>query len=314
MAETCIENPDYLVVNGIPSSKYKHEIELQNCFEPQHENSALLILNQEIKMPKLFMKLWNRYMIKVCADGAANKLYQFCVNNNVNHNDYLPDYIVGDLDSIDENIAQFYKEKGVYVIKQTTQYSTDFKKSINLITCHFYATNFKDHLQSSNEDSNYGISLEKGIHDIYATIKNVAELPKLNVLALGGIDGRFDQTIHSITQLYTLTNTDPYIRMFFLTENDLIFIIPPDGVLLRYDAEFRKACIGNCGLLPVGLPTEIIETIGLKWDVANWPTSIESGRVSSSNRFSGHDKCYINVKDGMIINVEIKKDVVANYV
>lgn len=315
MSEVCIENPDYMEIEPISSEKYKHVINIQELLTPPSSGrSALLILNQRITMVKLFLKLWDLYDLRVCADGAANYLYRLCEENNLKHEDYLPHYIVGDLDSILPEVEEFYKRAGVYVIKQTTQYSTDFMKSINLITCHFYADNFVQGLESNRHKENFGISLEKGIHEIYDTISDKAELTRLNVLATGGIDGRFDQTINSIAQLYTLPKTDPYIKLSYLTATDLIFLIPAGGALIQFDRDFKQKCIGNCGLLPIGLSTVVKETIGLKWDIANWPTSVNSGRVSSNNRFVGDSTCYIDVDDCIVINVEIKKNPLAEYI
>lgn len=298
----------------ISSEKYKHVIDIQKLLTPpRSERSALLILNQRITMVDLFLKLWEIYDVKVCADGAANYLYRLCEENGLRHEDYMPHYIVGDLDSILPEVESFYKDAGVYVVKQTTQYSTDFMKSINLITCHFYASNFVQNLEANKNEVNFGVSLERGIHEIYDTIKDKSILKQLNVLATGGIDGRFDQTINSIAQLYTLPKTDPYIRLSYLTTTDLIFLVPAGGTLIEFDRDFRQNCIGNCGLLPIGLPTMVKETIGLKWDIANWPTSVTTGRVSSNNRFVGDSNCYINVEECIVLNVEIKKEALAKY-
>ena len=44
---------------------------------------------------------------------------------------------------------------------------------------------------------------------------------------------------------------------------------------------------------------------GSKMDVNNWATSISSGRVSSSNRFVGKGRCYINSRDDIVISIEV---------
>lgn len=288
------------------------------------EFNTLLILNQKINIGSLFYKLWSQYTVKICADGAANMLYDF-FSDEIERSKFLPNYIIGDLDSIKKEVLEYYRKQNVIVIKQTTQYSTDFTKCVNLITLHFYSEKFHEiigpYMKNNDNDvtHNYGIETEKGIEKLYDELiqfnnANNVKLFTINILALNAIGGRFDQTIHSITQLYNLKKNDPYIKLIYLTETDIIFLVPKSGCLIEYDEKFNDEVIGNCGILPIGDSTKILQTQGLKWDVKNWETSISSGRVSSSNRFVGKDKCYINVEDDVVINVEIKLSNLIKYI
>lgn len=313
MGEVCIENEDRIKISD---RENKSKIEIRNGFSPSDLNhSVLLILNQKIDIGLSFRKLWDSHSIRVCADGGANRLYNY-FTSDAERAQYLPNYIIGDLDSLHENVYHFYDNHGVIIIKQTTQYSTDFKKCIYLISLHFNLSTFQDTLDITK--GNYGIELDLGIQTMYndmmKKIPSRIALKKIDLLVLGGIGGRFDQTIHSITQLYTLHKADPYFTVYYLTRTDLIFLIPSGGIFVDYDPKFRDECIGNCGLLPIGDASNIIETEGLKWDVQNWPTSIDTGRVSSSNRFAGIDKCYINVDRPIVINIEIFLDNIIKYI
>ncbi|CCC71541.1 hypothetical protein NCAS_0H02310 [Naumovozyma castellii] len=309
MTEVCIENPERIEVQ-VDAEKYSESLPLENFIKPgQKSRSALIILNQKITMTSLFRPIWNSYQVKVCADGGANRLFEFFEDNEIERESYLPDYIIGDLDSLKDEVHQYYNSKGVIIIKQTTQYSTDFTKTVNLLSLHFHHKKFNEIIAKSKK-TNHGIELESGIHDLYHEMISMNSnkiYSTINLLALGGIGGRFDQSIHSMTQFYNLSRTDPYYKLAYLTDTDLIIFIPAGGILVTYSPTFRDSCIGNCGLLPVGKATSLIETKGFKWDVENWETSIESGRVSSSNRFTGIDKCYINAKDGIVLNIEIFK-------
>ncbi|CCH60699.1 hypothetical protein TBLA_0D01920 [Henningerozyma blattae CBS 6284] len=323
MAEKCIENEDRIPVE-IEPGRYQHEMKLEGFLNLKPTSkSALLILNQEIDVPEIFLNLWSYYDIKVCADGGANRLYDFfrtlefttTLELDELRKKHLPNYIIGDLDSLRDDVRQFYLSNGVVIIKQNTQYSTDFTKSTNLITLHFNDPNFRKMLTINTITDNFGIDFEDGIHLLYHKLKETADynnpshpIPNIKILALGGIDGRFDQTIHSMTQFYTLRISDPFIDLYYLTHTDLIFLIPSSGCLITYEKTFRDKFIGCCGLLPIGAPTELVETIGLKWDIQNWPTSVTTGRVSSNNRFCGIDKCFINSKDPIVFNVEIFVD------
>lgn len=322
--EIVIENPESVEVKidkGI--SPCRHIIDILSRGFKQDENlstrtpTTLLILNQDIDIGKLFIKLWDNSCLRVCADGAANRVYDFFQDEEERQR-YVPDYIIGDLDSIDKNVLDYYKSLKVKIIKQTTQYSTDFTKCVNLISLHHNSRSFKEYLQRNENEPNYGIELESGIHKFYhdmlRDVKRLDSLPQMNLIVINGIGGRFDQTIHSITQLYTLKESDPYFQTSFITNTDIIILIPKGGTMIEYDCKMRKQCIGNCGLLPIGKATTIIETRGLKWDVKNWDTSISSGKVSSNNRFVGQGKCYFNVKDDIVLNIEVYLDKLIEYI
>lgn len=314
--EIVVENPEIIEVNiNSEVLPCKNKINLLSMGLTRDEkgdtSTALLILNQHIDIGQLFFKLWKNSSLRVCADGAANRLYDF-FQDDEERLKYIPDYIIGDLDSIKEDVYKFYQSLNVVIIKQTTQYSTDFTKCVNLISIHYNSPTFKDHIQQNKLEANHGIELESGIHQLYnEMIQNTESgenIPSINLVVINGIGGRFDQTIHSITQLYLLKRQDPYFQMSFITSTDIIILIPRGGTMLEFDSKFKQRCIGNCGLLPIGEPTTIIETCGLKWDVKNWDTSISSGNVSSNNRFVGQDRCYFYVKDDLVLNIEIFLD------
>lgn len=303
MTEWCVDNEERISVN-IDESKYSHKINLEDYMSPPVDHkAALLVLNQEIGIPDLFLKLWKKYPLRVCADGGANRLYNLFKDDDNVRLKYLPDYIVGDFDSLKPDVEQYYRNAGVPVIKQETQYSTDFSKCLCLIALHTHSSIFRDMISKKQPIASYS-----GLHDLYdAMLKDNGskKFERIRLMAIGAIDGRFDQTIHSVTQLYKLSTEDSLFNLCYLSSTDLIFFIPKGGLLIEYSEQFRNKCIGCCGLLPLGGPTEIIETSGLKWDVGNWQTSIASGKVSSSNRFTGIDKCYIDSKDGIVMNIEI---------
>lgn len=315
MSDIVIENEDVIDIKISPED-YNSTINLEQLFFPLTEQeSVLLILNQDIDVGPVFKKLWDRFKVKVCADGAADKLYNYfdksCCNveeATIQRAKHIPNYIVGDLDSITKPVAEYYLSHGVKIIKQATQYSTDFTKSIQLIQLHFNSLKFKGILDKNiSYEKNYGIEIEQGLHDMYndmIKISSFDKVKKISLLAIGAIDGRFDQTIHSICQLYKLRETDSNINLYFLTKTNLIFLLPSNGCLLTYPENFKKNCLGSCGILPIGCPTIIIESKGLKWDVKNWKTNIVTGIVSSNNILAGRDKCYINARDNLVFNIE----------
>lgn len=85
----------------------------------RRENSALVILNGETPSDALLFEKWEQYPIKICADGAAN----FIFNKGL-----VPDYVIGDLDSISSSVRAELSGKGlIHVMDQNT---TDGEKII----------------------------------------------------------------------------------------------------------------------------------------------------------------------------------------
>ncbi|KAG8572629.1 hypothetical protein GDO81_012112 [Engystomops pustulosus] len=68
---------------------------------------GLIILNQPLDKD-LLADLWSRASIKACADGGANRLHYSTVGQE---DEYLPDFISGDFDSIQPLVKEFYKIK-----------------------------------------------------------------------------------------------------------------------------------------------------------------------------------------------------------
>jgi len=50
--------------------------------------------------------------LKVCADGGANQLFEYAHRKeNFQKLNYIPDYIIGDFDSLNDDVRSFYAEK-----------------------------------------------------------------------------------------------------------------------------------------------------------------------------------------------------------
>ncbi|KAK2570161.1 thiamine pyrophosphokinase 1 [Acropora cervicornis] len=68
--------------------------------------------------------------IKAFTDGGANQVHRIVGDNLEN---YLPDYISGDFDSICPDVMNFYKAKGVQVIPTPDQNETDLTKCLRIL-------------------------------------------------------------------------------------------------------------------------------------------------------------------------------------
>lgn len=117
-------------------------------------------------LPKFFPKIWEHASLRVCADGGANRVMKHF--QTINQTKYkLPDYVVGDLDSITEKSKKFLKENGTKLVKIYDQDYNDAEKTM-----------------------------------IFLTKTN----PKDPVIVLGALGGRFDQTAQSLNTSLKYTN------------------------------------------------------------------------------------------------------------
>ncbi|KAK4482191.1 hypothetical protein RD792_009333, partial [Penstemon davidsonii] len=188
---------------------------------------ALVILNRPL--PRFTPLLWKH-------DGGANRLYDelpqlfpeeeaLAIRKR-----YKPDLIKGDMDSIREEVLQFYKNAGTEVVDA-----------------------------SQDQDTT----------DLHKCVAYVQDLPKLKnqnlcILAAGALGGRFDHEVGNINVLCRF----PSMRIILLSDNCLIQLLPCSHrhemrVLSDYEGP-------HCGLVPIGEPSKSTTTTGLQWNLSEY--------------------------------------------
>eukprot|EP00527_Entomoneis_sp_CCMP2396_P004511 CAMPEP_0198147078 /NCGR_PEP_ID=MMETSP1443-20131203/33190_1 /TAXON_ID=186043 /ORGANISM="Entomoneis sp., Strain CCMP2396" /LENGTH=221 /DNA_ID=CAMNT_0043811233 /DNA_START=255 /DNA_END=917 /DNA_ORIENTATION=+ len=165
--------------------------------------TAMVILNSpivgspnsanNIKRNEAFEALWNQSTFHVCADGGANRLYEYYHNPDDEENlststtttssHVIPDLITGDLDSVKPHVRSFYESLGVPIIKHYDQNYNDLDKSLKSIIN-------KGQQKQEQED---GSSSEKSLFN--------------TCFIYGAFGGRFDQEMASIQALFVHSNT-----------------------------------------------------------------------------------------------------------
>ncbi|KAI0303812.1 thiamine pyrophosphokinase [Multifurca ochricompacta] len=221
---------------------------------------ALIILNQSFSKPLLY-RLWHASDWHCCADGGANHLYdllsgadrptswtayllRFLQLRRTEVNSYLPDLLKGDLDSLREDVRQYYKTQGVSVVQDDDLNSTDLMKCIRSL---------QEKEEVDGDDTPYDIVL------------------------LGGLSGRLDQTVHTLSYLHKLRKSGR--RIFAVTDDNVGWVLDEGKHRISIDHSILGP---TCGLLPVGVDSTVLTTTGLRWNMTN-ETSGFGGLISTSN-------------------------------
>lgn len=187
---------------------------------------ACILLNGEVDNLDYIKNIIdnNDYRYIICADGGAKHLYKLNI---------VPNYIIGDLDSLEESIINYYKNKGV-----------DFKKFPK---------------RKDETDAQLCIHLAK-------------DLKVSEIHLLGALGGRIDHTIANINLMYYIKElgVNPIIKSkvedIYMIDSefinimgkrgDIISIIPSKGDVsgvtlknLEYPLENATIKYGN----PIGI-------------------------------------------------------------
>ncbi|PSS06223.1 Thiamine pyrophosphokinase [Actinidia chinensis var. chinensis] len=208
---------------------------------------ALIVLNQ--RLPRFTPLLWTKAQLRICADGGANRVFdelpQLFPHEDVLdiRNRYKPDVIKGDMDSVRQEVIDFYTNLGTKIIDES--YDQD---STDLCKCVAYIRDSTPNLEKSN----------------------------LCILVAGALGGRFDHEIGNINVLCRFST----MRIVLLTDDCLILLLPSTH---RHEILIQSSVEGpHCGLIPIGMPSERTTTTGLKWNLSDTGMRF-GGLISTSN-------------------------------
>jgi len=243
----------------------------------------LVILNgPSLSDKKLIKHLWATSHHVVCADGGANRLYD-SFQTDQERLDNLPAAITGDLDSAREEVLSFYQSNGVIIHRAESQYATDFTKALVYIA------------KLEQEKPNHYTKPTQWSHSDTSPADSYSE-----VVAIGALGGRVDQSFHSFHQLYIARERQQ--RITLISDDSVTFLLEKGRNVIESPRElFGK----TCGIIPLGEPVHMTLK-GFEWDLDNCYSKFGGDMVSTSNHLNS-DVVEVHCTSPMVFTMEIRK-------
>jgi len=237
---------------------------------PKDVRRALIILNQPFSF-SLLHRLWNSSEWRCCADGGGNRLYDVLgrASDSEAKATYLPDLIKGDLDSLREDVREYYASQGVPVVQDHDQNSTDLMKCV---------------LSLREREQVDGIEYE--------------------LIILGGLSGRLDQTIHTMSFMHKLRKDRD--KVIAITDDNAGWVLDSGEHMIKIDHNLLGQ---TCGLLPVGVESTVLSTSGLEWNLNDCVSSFD-GLMSTSNHLVPGRDVWVRTTRPIWWTVELKEIII----
>ena len=190
--------------------------------------------------------------LRLCADGGADRVYAAlpaALRSSV-----LPDRIVGDMDSASADVLDYYGSRGVAVVREAEQLSTDLQKAIRQL----------------------GLLLDS---DSAGSVRHV--------VVYGAFGGRFDQLVGNLVTLHSHQRYLPAgVQMLLLSEGNLAQLLPAGQHVIAGHPAFEGAG-KHCGLMALQGEVKGVWTSGLTWDLQGqsmgWDATMSTSNVIRSD-------------------------------
>uniref|UniRef100_A0A914I607 Thiamin pyrophosphokinase catalytic domain-containing protein n=1 Tax=Globodera rostochiensis TaxID=31243 RepID=A0A914I607_GLORO len=89
-----------------------------------------VVARGDVPFPPDWIRIWNSAKIRLCTDGAANRLVGLCSDGHLK----VPELVVGDFDSITAETQQYFSQFPTCELRQVAdQDSTDLSKALSAL-------------------------------------------------------------------------------------------------------------------------------------------------------------------------------------
>ncbi|XP_043261978.1 thiamin pyrophosphokinase 1-like [Colletes gigas] len=245
-------------------------------FNPStHYEYAVVILNRPLSWNRdILLNIWENAQVRVTVDGGTLRWIHYLQKHGIDLlnetcRKYVPDFIIGDLDSCSSIVLEQMKSMGSVVVETPDQNHTDYTKAL---------------IQIKELDEKANMKLKA----IYVFVKT---------------SGRFDHLLGNINTLYKSDQFIKDVQIIQIANNSLTWLLRPGS----HSINIPNLLVQNtspCGLFPVGAPINSITTTGLKWNLNNAIMQF-GGLVSSSNTY-GSSKVTVNTDSPVLWTMSIK--------
>jgi thiamine pyrophosphokinase len=222
-------------------------------FEKDQNTIVMLIY---LNRPFDFHTLHSLHNISSCtlvADGAANRFYNQSKKASFEE-EFVPHILIGDFDSIKKDVMEYYRNKDVQIIHETSQDDTDLEKCLNHLQKKFLAEN------------------------LYEQTK------QYKIVIAGGLGGRLDHTLNNIHILHKFAKRNIKFRnvsIHLMDDNSIGTCILPGFTKYIRAQDFELKA--GCGIFPMLGEEATVQTKGLKWNITKDSKMSFKDFVSSSN-------------------------------
>jgi thiamine pyrophosphokinase len=207
-----------------------------------------IVLNAPLVSFDVMAHLFSNFRLRICADGGANAVLDTfrSIADPLSTFPFIPHLVVGDLDSIRDDVRSFFSDRGVEIRQVSDQSNTD---------------------------------LDKALLVAEATVGGSSPQFTAIVGSIGSHEGRIDQFFAVIQSMYMYRHSKQ-LRLVQVG-NESILIVLTEGV---HQVEMPASAIGkHCGLVPVFGRVERVVTSGLEWNLSQDLGPLAFGGLVSTN-------------------------------
>jgi thiamine pyrophosphokinase len=225
---------------------------------------ACILINAPLVSHQVLVNILSQSPLRICADGGSNVMYDTISSGSCPECErMLPHIVIGDLDSIRDDVREFFSSRGVEIMKVWDQDRTDLEKALT-----------------------YAETRLSGHSPFFVPI----------IGSIGAHEGRIDQFFAVLHAMFKFRNS-AVIRPIQVG-NQSILIVLENG---KHDIRVPESAVGrHCGLVPMFGKVYRIKTTGLEWNLNDEMGASYFGGLVSTNNILRSNLLYVETSDPIL--------------